>query len=205
MRKQFDVTNLNPLMAGLVGASVNVAIRRSAISEIGLFDEALGPGTAVCCGEDHEFFYRTLARGYRIIYEPAALVWHRHRREWNALRRTIYGYGVGVFAWWTRALLVEKELTLLKWGPRWFWQHHVRNLVRALLRRHGRVPLDLAWAEFRGALAGPGSYLRSRRLLRQQAHAAGVRRKAAPGFDQTSTPPTDQIPAPAVGQRLEAQ
>jgi GT2 family glycosyltransferase len=202
IRRQFDASNLNPLAAGLVGASVNVAIRRSAISEIGLFDEALGPGTIARCGEDHELFYRALARGYRIVYDPAALIWHRHRREWRALQRTIYGYGVGVFAWWTRALLVEGELTLLKRAPSWFWHHHVRNLVRSLLRRHGHVPLDLAWAEFRGALAGPGSYLLSRRLLRRQARAAGACQKAAPGPDQTSGRTANHKPTP-VGQSLE--
>jgi GT2 family glycosyltransferase len=194
-RKQFDAQTLNPLAAGLVGASVNVAIRRAALKEIGLFDEALGPGTAAGSGEDHEFFYRVLARGYRIVYEPAALVWHRHRRDWLALRRTIYGYGVGVFAWWTRALLVEKEWTLLKWAPKWFWEHHVRNLIRVVLRRPGHVPLDLALAEFQGALAGPGSYLRSRRLLQQQTATA----KGGHGLD----PITDQMPSPKIGQSVE--
>lgn len=165
-RKTFDISTMNPLAAGLVGASVNMAVRRSALAEIGLFDEALGPGTPACSGEDHEFFYRTLARGFRIVYDPTALVWHRHRREWDSLRRTIFGYGVGVFAWWTRALLVEHELVLLKLGPRWFWQHHVRQLAKGLLRRPGHVPLDLAWAEFSGALAGPGRYFESRRKQR---------------------------------------
>jgi GT2 family glycosyltransferase len=165
-RKTFDISTMNPLAAGLVGASVNMAVRRSALAEIGLFDEALGPGTPACSGEDHEFFYRTLARGFRIVYDPAALVWHRHRREWDSLRRTIFGYGVGVFAWWTRALLVEHELPLLKLGPRWFWQHHIRQLAKALMRRAGHVPLDLAWAEFHGALVGSSRYFKSRRKLR---------------------------------------
>jgi GT2 family glycosyltransferase len=205
VRKAFDASNLNVLATGLVGAGANMAVRRSAIERIGLFDEALDCGTLTRSGGDQEFFYRALARGYRIVYEPAALVWHRHRREWNGLRRTIYGYGVGVFAWWTRALLVEGELTLLKKAPSWFWQHHVRNLVRSLLGRPGRMPLDLAWAEFRGALAGAGSYLRSRQLLRQQACAARTSQKAALEPDRTPAPATGQIPAPAGGQRLEAQ
>jgi GT2 family glycosyltransferase len=202
VRKRFDSGNLNPLVAGLAGASVNVAIRRSAVSEIGLFDEALGPGTIARCGEDHEFFYRALARGYRIVYDPRALVWHRHRREWRALQRTLYGYGVGVFAWWTRALLVEGELTLLRRAPSWFWHHHGRNLVRSLLRRPDHVPLDLAWAEFRGALAGPGSYLRSRRRLRRLARAAESSQKATPESDQTPGRTADHKPA-LVGQSLE--
>src|SRR5262249_31011232 len=120
-RTEFDFHRLDPLAAGRVGASVNMAVRRSVLEEIGLFDEALGPGTLCESGEDHEFFFRVLARGYRVVYEPAALVWHRHRKEWRSLRRALYGYGVGVFAWWTRALLFEKEFGLLRVAPSWFF------------------------------------------------------------------------------------
>jgi GT2 family glycosyltransferase len=169
LRKQFDASTLNPLAAGLVGASVNVAIRRSVLEEVGLFDEALGPGTPSCSGEDHEFFYRLLAHGFRIVYEPDALVWHRHRGDWKSLQQALFGYGVGVFAWWTRALLVEKEWTLLWLGTSWFWQHHVKNYFQALFRRPGSMPLDLARAELRGALAGPTRYRRSRRWLAELA------------------------------------
>jgi GT2 family glycosyltransferase len=174
VRRRFDAGNMNVLAAGQVGAGVNMALRRSAVTEIGPFDETLDCGTPTLSGGDQEFFYRTLASGYRIVYEPAALVWHRHRRDWDALRRTIFGYGVGVFAWWTRTLLVERELTLLKLGPKWFWQHHVLNLVRSLLRQSDQLPLDLAIAEFRGALVGPLNYLRSRRWLEKQLEAEGA-------------------------------
>ena len=208
VRRSFDACNMNILATGVVGAGANVAIRRSAVDEIGPFDEALDGGTLARSGGDQEFFYRTLARGYRIVYEPGALVWHRHRREWDALRRTVYGYGVGVFAWWTRALLKEGELTLLKKAPGWFWHHHVRNLARSLLRRPGCVPLDLAWAEFRGALAGPGSYLRARRSLQRQAraraanHEDAVDRKDVPDFGQQPGPAADRQPL-ALGQGSE--
>lgn len=194
VRKPFDVTNLEPLAAGLVGASVNMAVRRSILPAVGLFDEALGPGTPALCGEDHEFFYRILARGYRIIYDPAALVWHRHRREWAELRQTLYGYSVGVFAWWTRALLIEGEWLLLKIAPQWIWEYHLRNLWRALLRRPGHVPLDLILAELRGVLAGPGAYLRSRRRLGQPGATSTIP-QLPEDFEQTSVA--------SVGQRVE--
>jgi len=163
-RAEFDYFTQHPLGAGRVGASVNMAVRRNVLAEVGLFDEALGPGTPARCGEDHEFFYRILACGHRVVYEPSALVWHRHRRDWRSLRSALYGYGVGVFAWWTRALLVHRELSLLKVGPAYFLQHHVRNFVRSLLRSTGSPPLDLAAAELWGALMGPYAYLKSRRV-----------------------------------------
>jgi glycosyltransferase involved in cell wall biosynthesis len=210
MRQQFDLTNFNPLAAGLVGAGVNMAIRRRALDHIGLFDEALDCGTPSCSGGDQEFFYRTLARGYRIVYEPAALVWHRHRRDWEALCRTFYSYGVGLFAWWTRTLLIEKELTLLKTAPGWFWQHHVRNLLRSLLQRPHCTPLDLALAEFRGALAGPGAYLRARRWRHQrQDITAGqepimvTSRPLPVAIDQVLASAAETVPAMAGSQNLE--
>jgi GT2 family glycosyltransferase len=168
LRRRFDLTNSTVFAAGQTGAGVNMAIRRHALEEIGLFDEALDCGTPTRSGGDQEFFYRVLARGYRIVYEPQALVWHRHRRDWAALRRTLYGYGVGVFAWWTRCLWVEKEFGLLRIAPTWFFRCHVRNLLRALARRPAHMPLDLAWAELLGALAGPWSYFRSRRAVHRR-------------------------------------
>ncbi len=134
VRKVFDLNTISPLAAGGVGAGVNMAIRRSALEEIGMFDELLDGGTSTLSGGDQEFFYRTLARGFRIVYEPKAVVHHKHRRDRQALRHTIYGYGVGLFAWWTRALLIEREFSLLLAAPSWFLQHHVRHLLRSLLQ-----------------------------------------------------------------------
>jgi GT2 family glycosyltransferase len=167
-RRVFDLQTVAPLGAGRIGAGVNMAIRRSALRMIGLFDEALDGGTPAMSGGDQEFFYRVLARGFRAVYDPAALVWHRHRRDWAGLQRCIEGYGVGLFAWWTRAFLVEGDWNVLKDGTAWFVEHHVREAARALLARPGASPRDLAFAELRGALAGPGAYLRARTKLREQ-------------------------------------
>src|SRR5262249_15849686 len=88
IRPSFDSAVANVLAAGRIGAGVNMAIRRAVIAHMGLCDEALDGGTASRSGGDQEYFYRALSRGYRIVYEPAAPVWHRHRREWSALRQT---------------------------------------------------------------------------------------------------------------------
>lgn len=201
VRKQFDNTTTEPLAAGRVGAGVNMAIRRSALDHIGLFDEALDCGTPSRSGGDQEFFYRVLAHGYRVIYEPGALVWHRHRREWSALQQALYGYGVGVFAWWTRTLLVERELALLKVAPRWFCKHYIGELVKALLKRPGHMPRDLAWAGLRGALVGARSYLRARNALRRQ-QVPLIISPVAQVHDQPAAAALDQAAMPAAGQTL---
>jgi hypothetical protein len=97
-RVVFDGAHCNPLIVNLVGVSASMALRSSAIDFIGLFDEALGAGTPTVGGEDCELFARILRSGYRIVYEPRALSWHRHRRTWEELRNTLQGYGVGVYA-----------------------------------------------------------------------------------------------------------
>jgi len=167
-RTVFDEYVVNPLAAGRVGAGANMSLRRSLVGLVGPFDEALDGGTITRSGGDTEMFSRILAQGYRIVYDPAALNWHRHRRTWEELRQTIYGYGVGVYALWTRRLLFERELTIpkLAWG--WFRHTQVPELARALLKRPNYMPLDLLLAELRGCASGPWAYLASRRRQRRR-------------------------------------
>ncbi len=162
MRREFDIQWQEPLGSGAIGAGVNMAIRRSALAEVGYFDPALDGGTASLSGGDQEFFYRVLLLGFQAVYEPGALVWHRHRREWKALRDTIYGYGVGLFAWWTCALTQKRDLQVLKLSLWWFGSHVIKQALHAFLRRPGSIPLDLALAELFGSIYGPYAYLRAR-------------------------------------------
>ncbi|MCA9929890.1 MAG: glycosyltransferase, partial [Anaerolineales bacterium] len=97
------------LGAGRVGAGANMALRRDVLQKIGPFDEALDAGTPTLSGGDTEMFARIMLRGFHIVYDPAALSWHRHRKTWDALRRAAYGYGVGTYAFWTRMLLKERK------------------------------------------------------------------------------------------------
>jgi hypothetical protein len=115
-------------------------------------------------------FSRVLAAGLRIVYEPAALCWHRHRRTWPELCDTLYGYGVGVYAFWTRRLLHEREIRVFRLAGEWLFSHQLPALARSLLRRPDATPADLLLAELRGCAAGPAAYVRSARRLRKAAH-----------------------------------
>lgn len=161
-----DNNTLTPAAAGRAGAGANMALRRSVINDIGPFDEALDAGTPTHSGGDNDYFARLLSAGYRIVYDPAALSWHRHRRTWEELRRALYGYGVGVYAAWTRSLLKEGDLGVIKIAWLWFRNQQFPSLVRALLRRPGSVPRDLIIAELRGCVAGPRAYFISHKRLR---------------------------------------
>jgi GT2 family glycosyltransferase len=151
-----------------IGATANAAIRASAFRhpEIGLFDEALGAGTPAPVGEDTYLFYRVLAAGFTVVYEPAAVVWHRHRREMSELRAQIFGYSAGHVAYnlttWRRdgdsrgLLRVLVELPL----------HDLRQLARVVMRS-APYPAEMVLAEVAGHLAGPFAYWRAKRRARR--------------------------------------
>lgn len=143
-----------------VGAGANMAIRRTAFTHVGLFDERLGPGTSGC-GEDSELWYRLLAAGWHCAYEPAAVVSHYHRPEVAALAAQWHAYMRGHVAtlfvqfarhrhWGNiRRLLLQLPLHHLLW---------FRDVVR-------REPAErrVWWAALTGSVAGVAYYTRHRR------------------------------------------
>jgi cellulose synthase/poly-beta-1,6-N-acetylglucosamine synthase-like glycosyltransferase len=159
----YDWSNIHPVGAGQVGVGNNMALRRDAAEQVGLFDEALDAGTPTCSGGDSEMFSRLIASGYRIVYEPRALAWHRHRRIWKELQRTIYGYGVGVYAFWMRKLLIEREWYVAPVALKWLFLEQIPRLIGALVRIHGAPPFDLVGLEIYGCFTGPWLYFKSRR------------------------------------------
>lgn len=146
-----------------VGAGANMALRREVLDLLGPFDEALDAGTPTRSGGDHDYFTRILSAGYRIVYDPAALAWHRHRRDWRQLRDAVHGYGVGVWAYLTAQLLRGESRAVLV-AARWMsWQ--IYGIVAGVLGRRSHLPLRLAIAEVRGCLAGPAAYFAARRRV----------------------------------------
>jgi GT2 family glycosyltransferase len=93
---------LFPFQVGIYGTGANFAVRRSAMFELGGFDEALGAGAPTCGGEDLDMFFRVLRAGWQLVYEPSAVVWHRHRADSAALAVQARGYGLGLGAWMTK-------------------------------------------------------------------------------------------------------
>lgn len=164
-RLVFDGDLVNPLIVATVGVSANMALRKSSIDFIGLFDEALGAGTPTVGGEDCELFARILRAGYRIVYDPRALSWHRHRRTWEELQKTLRGYGIGVYAFWTRLFVINREFSvpLLAWG--WLRYKQIPELIAAWKNKPESVPIDLLLAQLRGCFSGPTAYFASRKQL----------------------------------------
>lgn len=56
----------------------NICFRKKVFDEVGYFDEKIGrTPTLPLCNEDTEIQERILKKGFKIVYEPSALVWHR--------------------------------------------------------------------------------------------------------------------------------
>ena len=70
---------------GRVGADVlaggHMAIYRSIMQRVGGFDERLGAGAKFPAADDNDLGFRLLELGYRIIYVPEAILYHR---AWRA-------------------------------------------------------------------------------------------------------------------------
>jgi mycofactocin system glycosyltransferase len=94
--------------------SAAIICRRSALDEMGGFDETLKSG------EDVDLCWRLIEAGARLRYEPIALVGHDHRtqlREWFA-RKTFYGTSAAPLAVrhpGKTAPLVISGWTLMAW------------------------------------------------------------------------------------------
>lgn len=149
-----------------LGATANAAFRASIFADprIGLLDEALGAGTPTGCSEDTYVFYKVLKAGYTLVYEPAAHVWHRHRKDDAGLGKQVYAYTKGHVAYHLTTFLEDGDLRgLLHSGlmvPRW-----LRWRMLPWLRGKRDLPLSLLLDELRGIAAGPLALYESRRRV----------------------------------------
>ena len=158
-----------------LGGTANAAFRAAIFRDpaIGLLDESLGAGTPAGCSEDTDLFYRILRAGHRIVYEPAAVVRHRHRATMPALRRQLYAYAKGHVAYHLTTLTRDGDLRaivrLALEMPELYWWR-----VRTRLTGESEYPLSLVAVEIAGFLAGPWAWWRSRlRARRLGPSAAG--------------------------------
>lgn len=167
---------LFPFTAGKFGSGANMAFDTAVLRGLGGFDPAIGAGTFARGGDDLAGFFRVVATGHQLVYQPSAVVWHRHHRDMAALRNQAYGYGVGLGAYLTSALIHEPRMiaALILRLPRGLGY----TFGAASDRNRGRydgLPRGLASLEKRGVLFGPVAYAVSRWRARGMASAADSR------------------------------
>jgi GT2 family glycosyltransferase len=144
-----------------LGTGANMAYRRSLFDQIGYFDPALGAGTITTGGEDLEMFFRVLQEGYTLVYEPNALVRHRHRRDYAQLQKQITNNCIGYCSYLVRSALAYPDTYsgFIQIGL-WFLWSTLNRLLRSFVRP-SRYPRDLILAELWGFYVGFGRYQRA--------------------------------------------
>lgn len=152
--------------AGQCGTGANMAYRRSLFDRIGPFDPGLDVGTVTNGGGDIEMFFRLIKEGYTLVYQPKAMVRHRHRRDYTKLQSQLANNGVGLYAFWVRSAqhYPQERLAFLKLGLWWLWWWLLRRLVLSYVHP-SRFPRDLIWGEVRGAFSGLTRYQQASRIV----------------------------------------
>jgi len=149
---------------GRFGTGANMAFRRAFFDEHGLFDPALDVGTPANGGGDLEMFFRVLKTGHALLYEPRALVRHRHRREYAALRTQLANNGIGFYAYLVRTAQAypDERVSIIALGVWWMWWWNIRRLASSILKPR-TFPIDLVLAELKGSFVGLRRYAAARR------------------------------------------
>ncbi|CAN5497259.1 hypothetical protein BH20ACT23_BH20ACT23_02790 [soil metagenome] len=150
--------------AGRFGTGANMAFRRTVLQELGGFDPALDVGTVTNGGGDLEMFFRVLQEGNVLLYDPAAIVRHCHRRDYEALRVQLTNHGIGFYSYAVRSVLAyPKQFPSFAWFTGWWLFRWILRRLLVSLARPGRFPRELVLAEWRGAFQGLTRYPRARR------------------------------------------
>ncbi len=169
-----------PYGPGMFGAGANMAVHRATALALGAFDEALDTGPPLPGGGDIDMMHRVVRHGHPLVYEPRAVVFHRHRRGADELLRQYRSWGESLMAFVVKTYRNDPagrpKLRLL---VRWFFSTQCRAFIR------GGAERAAARSEIVGGIVGLcGTYGRSQR------RSARIRR--------TSGPPVVAVVAPTV-------
>jgi GT2 family glycosyltransferase len=165
-QRVFDLKNhrpddpLFPFAAGQFGSGANMSFDTGKLRAIGGFDQATGTGTVARGGDDLAAFFGVLAKGHRLVYQPAALVWHRHRRDLESLSNQAYGYGVGLGAY-VASTIVAHPATLgqaIYRAPTALSYVLRSNSPRSAHLTESDWPRELSRLERKGLAYGPIAY-----------------------------------------------
>jgi len=134
---------------------------RMVLEKIGFHDERFGPGAFIDgAGGDLDIPYRVLKEGYRVIYDPRAVIAHEHPKQFSSLKRKMFSYGISDTAIHMKFLFEFKDI-------RSFFQIFYRigqNISRFLKSFVGSYPLppEVAFASILGNLVGPFKYIQAK-------------------------------------------
>jgi GT2 family glycosyltransferase len=155
---------LFPFQFGAYGTGANFAVERSLLFELGGFDEALGVGSPTGGGEDIDWFVRVILAGHTLLYQPDAVVWHKHRIDDASLATQLENYGVGLGAVIAKLAANPKALRAMAPLIGRAVLHTWKILrIKDNTQSAERVSTGNAFREFRGMLRAPWALHRARR------------------------------------------
>lgn len=163
-----------PYGPGMFGSGANMAVRRDVALRLGGFDEALDTGPPLPGGGDLDILHRVIRAGFPLVYEPRAVVFHRHRRSWDELKRQYDSWGRSLMAYAVKTYRCDpRGRPKLRRLGRWFFATQLGEARRGIASGDAELR-DAALAELRGGVAGLlGTYGRSRRRSRRWRRAHG--------------------------------
>ena len=150
MRHRIDpeITELYPCFYGGGGSC---AFDRRKFLELGGFDELLAPFYL----EDTDLGYLAWKRGWKVLYQPASVVYHEHRGTIGSSSATQYIQSV-----------LKKNFLLFTWKN----IHEWRKLFAHFFFRVGRRDAELAVRRFAGARQLRGNRARDAAASRERWH-----------------------------------
>jgi glycosyltransferase involved in cell wall biosynthesis len=164
-----------PLIAWAVsvGSGCGLGVRRSAALEVGGFDRALDLGAALPGGGDHDMLWRMLQSGRDVVYQPAAVAKHEHRRDLSEAEAQMVGHQRALIALLTKQVVATPGMKRLPVGGFLLWRL-LKPGVRLVRRLAGRDPLParLLLRMWGHCWLGLFAYPRARALARARAEAA---------------------------------
>ncbi|MEO1095008.1 MAG: glycosyltransferase [Cyanobacteria bacterium J06638_28] len=157
--------------AGKFGTGANMAYRRSLFDQIGGFDPAMDVGTVTNGGGDLEMFFRVIKEQYTLVYEPRALVRHRHRRDCQKLQSQIANNGIGLYAYFVccATRYPDERWAFLRLGIFWLQWWLLSRLWKSF-KYPRRFPRSFIWSEFRGCFIGLRRYQQAQLKAQALAH-----------------------------------
>lgn len=160
---------LYPYRLSMLGSGANMAFKTEVLKALGGTDPALGAGTPTRSGAEFPPFYKVIKNHYQLVYQPGAIIYHSHHREYERFQGQFYGYGVGFGAFLTKCIL-EDPRTLFDLMRR--LPYGLFFLLSPNSPKHesktATYPRELDRMELKGLFYGPIAYLRSRRQTRQK-------------------------------------
>jgi O-antigen biosynthesis protein len=156
---------LFPYAPGRFGTGANMAFRRATLNALGGFDEALGTGTRARGGEDLAIFISLLLTGSELAVEPAAYVFHTHRRTYPELVSQVRNYGIGLTAMYTSLVMKDRRhlTAILVRLPRALVDlNRSKNGTLTPVDGGSDMPRGLRAVQAAGMALGPLAYLASR-------------------------------------------